>query len=222
MHRRVAAASLGAYAVVGVLTPLSQLLGLSWLTTINYVALMPLLVVFVRATVPRGNRTGTLLTAALVLSWLGDWADWLLLMKIGFFFGAQLAYLAAFWPSRRTGLLTRPVLLTGFGVVMGGLTAVMAAHAGSLAVPVTLYGVVISLMTVLATGVNRIVGLGAFLFLVSDVVLAVHLFIGAGVIAQVLNSVTYLPGQLLLAVGLVLSARAESGRPLQRPVCSRR
>lgn len=223
-HRRIAVTSLVVYVVLATITPVSQVLGLNWLTTIAYVALMPLLLVFARATLPRGTQIGTLLLVALVLSWFGDWADRVLLFKIAFFFLAQVAYLGAFWPYRRASLLVRPVRLAGFAVVLGVLTLVIAAHAGSLAVPVTIYGAAITLMAVLATGVNRIVSVGAFLFLASDIVLAVHLFIGPEVIplGLALNSALYLPGQLLLTLGVVLHARTTRGVPLRGLVSSRR
>jgi uncharacterized membrane protein YhhN len=203
-RRRLAAGCLAAYVLIGVASIVSQLLGREPDISVTDLTLMPILAVFVLLAAPRGRST-TLLVVGLGFSWLGDCTGDLLLLKIAFFLGAQVAYGAVFWPYRRRSLRVAPVVVIGYGVAIVALTLFMASRAGSLALPVTIYGTAVALMAVLATHVNRMVGLGGFLFLLSDVVLGCFFFLGPDLIpaSLAINSILYYPAQLLIALGVV-------------------
>ena len=207
--------ALSAYAVLGTATIVAHLVGAPGVVAVSSVVMMPLLWLYLRGAMPSGSRIRRRVLVALVMSWFGDWAGWWLPLKISFFLLAQLAYLRAFWPYRRRSLLVRPVPLAAYGAGLGPLITLVAAHAGPLAAPVAIYGVGVGLMAVLATGVNRAVGTGALLFLLSDIELAVYLFVDPDVIpaSAALNSLLYLPAQLLIVVGVVRCATAETQRP---------
>jgi hypothetical protein len=66
-------------------------------------------------------------------------------------------------------------------------------------------------MAVLATGVSRLTGIGGALFLVSDIVLAVELFVAPGAIPHALfvNMALYLPAQLMITIGVLQQVSAE-------------
>ena len=211
------------YAILAFLQTVGHWFGIAGLGFIDFV-LMPVLTVFLLLRVRRGTRLVAWTTVALVFCWLGDWADWLLLAKIAFFLVAQTAYGLAFWPYRRRSVLDRPGPLLAYGVVLLGLVVGLSSQAGTLAAPVAAYGAVLSVMCLLATGVNRLVGLGALMFLVSDIVLACYLFIDPGLIPHslALNSISYLSAQLLVVWGVVRQVDRVTAEPTVRLAISRR
>lgn len=215
--------SLLAYVIMAVLLTVGHRFGLPGLGVLDFL-LMPVLTVFFLLRVRRRTRLVTLTTVALFCCWLGDWADWLLLAKIAFFLGAQTAYGVAFWPYRRRSALVRRRPLVAYGVVLLGLIVGLSSQAGVLAAPVAVYGAMLGVMCILATGVNRLVGVGALVFLVSDIVLACYLFIGPDVIPHslALNSITYLPAQLLIVWGVVRQVDRAPVEPTVRLAASRR
>jgi uncharacterized membrane protein YhhN len=217
IRRRVAIACVVAYSSAGLVHIVAQLVGHDLGISFADVTMMPLLAVGMLLTAPR-ERLTALVVIGLGFSWLGDITGGFLLAKIVLFFGAQLAYGAAFWPHRRRSVLSRPFLLIGYGVVIVALTVLMASRAGSLAVPVAVYGAAVAIMAVLATGVSRTVGLGGFLFLLSDIVLASYFFLGPDLIpgSLAINSMLYYPAQLLIAWGMVCSLRSATGNPTPR------
>lgn len=223
-HQRLARAGVAAYALLATTQTLGQLAGFSgWLDVIPFL-LMPLLGVFLVSAVPGRSRLVTGMAVALVFCWFGDWADWWLLAKIAFFLGAQVAYTVTFWPYRRSSIAARPPLLLAYAAVLLALVVGLSSQAGALAGPVAVYGAMLGVMCVLATGVDRLVGLGALLFLLSDIILACYLFIGPEVIPHslALNSMTYLPAQLLITLGVVHRATRSPVRPVLVAALSRR
>ncbi|MHA7133176.1 lysoplasmalogenase [Oerskovia turbata] len=151
---------------------------------------------------------------ALGFSWLGDSApdlssgDASFLTMVGFFLVAQVAYLIVFWPYRGRSLLRRPLALVPYGLALGALIAVCAPYAGSLLVPVVVYGVCLVSMGVLSTGVDRVAGIGGAIFLVSDALIALGAFVPGFTVPGPLSSgfwvmLTYLAGQALLVVGIL-------------------
>ena len=82
-----------------------------------------------------------------------------------------------------------------------------------LAGPVAVYGASLAVMAVLATGVSRLTGIGGALFLVSDIVLAVELFVAPGAIPYALfaNMALYLPAQLMITLGVQERVAVEVG-----------
>lgn len=222
-HPRAAAIAVLAYVVLALLQTLGLRLSIPGLGVLDFV-LMPTLTVFFLLRVRRHTRLVTWTTVALVFCWLGDWADWLLLAKIGFFLGAQIAYGVAFWPYRRRSVLTKRGPLLAYGAVLLGLVVGLSSQAGALAAPVAVYGAMLSVMCLLATGVNRLVGVGACAFLVSDIVLACYMFISPDLIPHslALNSITYLPAQLLIVYGVVRQVDRVTAEPSARLAVGRR
>jgi uncharacterized membrane protein YhhN len=206
-----------AYAVLGLVQIIADFGGPGGVLGVDIVVMMPLLAAFLLVSVPR-SRMRSLVLVGLGFSWLGDAVGFLLLLKIGLFLAAQIAYAAAFWPHRQRSLLVRPAPLLLYALLMGTTIALLATHADSLGVPVVVYGVSVALMAALATGVSGLVGVGGFLFLMSDIVLGCYFFLGADVVPHSLavNSLLYFPGQLLIVWGTVRHLIAEAQHPEAR------
>jgi uncharacterized membrane protein YhhN len=181
---------------------------------------MPLLIWLCWSAATRPTRLVILVVTALVFSWFGDFAGVTILLKISFFLLAQIAYSVAFRPYWRSSLIVRPALLITYGVALAALIGVVAFRAGPLALPVAVYGTSLALMAILATGVDRLTGLGGALFLLSDIVLAVEFFVAPGAIphAAFVNMALYLPGQLLITLGVLQKVRAEIRSGVGDPV----
>lgn len=171
---------------------------------------MPLLAGWLWCAAPERTRLVRLVVAALALSWLGDTlpaaftGDAAFLAMVGGFLLAQVTYIVAFWPYRHASLLRTPAV-TGYVVAFGVLFGLCAPGAGGMLVPVAIYGLCLTAMAVLATGVGTLAGLGGAVFFVSDGLIALGAFAdwydppapGFWVM------LTYLAGQALLAVGAV-------------------
>lgn len=142
---------------------------------------------------------------AVLLCWLGDGLGAttdITIVLLGAFLLGHIAYLAALWPTRRRSLAWSPAAI-GYAIVAlvaGGLTA---ANAGMLAVPVLLYALVLAGMAAFAA-IDTAGLLGGLLFLVSDLVLGLGLFVLD--IPDPLRTfavlIPYLGAQALLAVSL--------------------
>ncbi|MDX6225843.1 MAG: hypothetical protein QOE64_2219, partial [Frankiales bacterium] len=94
-----------------------------------------------------------------------------------------------------------------------------------LAPAVFAYGIVLGAMALLATGVHRLSGIGAAIFLTSDTVIIVNTFVLPGRIplSGIVIMATYLTGQLLIILGVLRASQLSStlsaettGRPAQR------
>jgi len=143
--------------------------------------------------------------AAAVLCGLGDGLGAttdLTIVLLGMFLLGHVAYLVALWPTRRRSLAWGPA---GIAYAIVGLIAgaIIAIGAGPLALPVVLYALVIA--AVAAFAAIDVPGLfGGLLFMVSDLVLGLGLFVLE--IPDPLRSIvvlsTYVGAQALLAVSL--------------------
>lgn len=206
---------LAAYLVIAVADVVSEALALRLPAAVLPVISMPLLGSFVALTM-NGSRLRRLLLIALIFAWFGDALGFSVLLKIIFFVGTQIAYCVAFWPLRRRSLLARRGPLVIFTVIMTTLVILMATRADSLELPVIIYGVLLSLMVALASGVSRLTTAGAALFLISDITLGYLFFINAGespwLGALVMG--TYLPAQLLIVLGVARHAANEDATPM--------
>lgn len=130
---------------------------------------------------------------------------------LGAFLVGHLAYLVCF----ATLGLDRPawgvagafVALVALAVARGVLPATHASDGPALSVPVGVYMLVISAMTVLAwmTG-HWLVALGATVFVASDTILAVDRFVRPRSWARVAIMVTYHLGQALIVLGVLGAA----------------
>lgn len=235
-RRPVAALAAGAFLLLSAVHLIAHLARAEQVANVTQWFVMPLLALVVwtatgatRGTAaapaagPRGrSRLVRWTLVALGFSWLGDSApdlssgDASFLTMVGFFLLAQVAYVAAFWPSRGSSVLRRPVLLVPYALALVALVVLCAPHAGALLVPVMVYGLCLTLMAVLSTGVNRVAGIGGAIFLVSDALIALGAFVPGFEVPGPLSSgfwvmITYLAGQALLAVGILRRDAAEAG-----------
>ena len=152
---------------------------------------------------------GTVVLAALLLSWVGDAlllsnAQRVFLGGLAAFLLAHVAYTAAFWVDGAPGLVF-PLALLGFGAV-GVLTVRwLWPHlpAGDRP-PVVAYVAVIAVMCAAATDFSRSVGsvvpaLGAACFMASDLSVARDRFVVRSVANRLWGLPLYYVAQLLLA-----------------------
>lgn len=184
------------------------LAGCLWLATRRHAAHGP----------GRRSRLVRLTLVALGFSWLGDTApdladgDTAFLVMVGFFLCAQVVYTIAFWPYRAGSVLRRPLALVPYGLALLALVVACAPGAGSLLVPVVVYGVCLVTMAVVATGVDRLAAVGGAVFLLSDALIALNAFApwydlpGHGFWVML----TYVVGQVLLVLGVLRRDRGAS------------
>jgi hypothetical protein len=206
--RRRRAAVLAVYVVVSVADVAAEFADQRLLMTVLPLLLMPLLVAYLGLSVPR-SRTAAMMTIGLAFAWLGDSFAASPLVKIAFFAITQIAYSAIFAPRWRRSWVARRALLAGYGLPMLVVILAVGIHAGPLAAPVIAYGLLVTVMVALASGVNRLCGAGAVLFLLSDITLGCQLFVvpaGTPLLGGIVMA-TYLTGQLLITLGVIRRIR---------------
>ena len=165
---------------------------------------------------PRG-RIAVWASAGIVLSLAGDVlfaqpGDVGFILGLSAFLLAHVAYTILFLgPLKTRGM---PRLAALYGLWWFGLLALLLPHLGALAVPVVVYGGVLGLSAASALGTNRMVAVGAALFLVSDSVLACKLFLPGFSFWQqdFVIMVLYCAGQGLIALGAVRFQRHRAMR----------
>jgi alkenylglycerophosphocholine hydrolase len=159
----------------------------------------------------------------MLLSLTGDvlllWIDRFFLFGLVAFLLAHVAYLVGFnsptSPVSLWGLLLAVIIgLGGARVIRRILASIVEKGQPRMRGPVALYGAVISLMLLSAmlkltdpgwgAGASALVGLGAFLFFLSDIVLAWNKFVTPIQNGRMLNIGLYHIGQILLAAGVVM------------------
>ncbi len=132
--------------------------------------------------------------------------DWFV-FGLGAFFVGHLAYIVGLQLAGRSGLwfvLGMAVVALALAVVGIRIVRAVTASAPDLAVPVTAYMGVISVMLASAFGTrNGFAVVGALLFFASDAVIAWNKFVAPVPRAQVAIMVTYHLGQLGLVLSLV-------------------
>jgi uncharacterized membrane protein YhhN len=152
-------------------------------------------------------------TLAIVFSWFGDVllaspGDSGFLIGLGSFFLAHVAYLVLILRhlalKRRRWLVASPAAAVAV-VWWGGFVLLLAPYAGSLLIPIALYGLVLAAMATAAWLANRLVAIGAMFFLASDSILGLSMFVPNFDFWQidVVIMLTYLLGQTLIAGGAV-------------------
>ena len=209
-----------AVAVVLLLVHLTaEATGAQDLSTVSQWTLMPALAAVVLAATRRPrSRLVTWVVVALGFSWLGDLMpslvadDLSFLVMVGFFLLAQVAYVVAFAPSVRTSVVhRRRLLVLPYLAALGTLVALCAPHAGSLLVPVCIYGGTLTAMAVLATGLGRVAAAGGAIFLLSDALIALEAFVPSWDLAGqgFWVMLTYTVGQGLLAAAVLSRDAAE-------------
>lgn len=207
------------FAVLAFAHLAAQLSGVAKVATVTQWLVMPALAVAVWYTTaaPR-NRLPRLLLLALGFSWLGDSVpslfdgDARFLTMVGLFLCAQITYIVAFWPAWRRSVLRKPAV-AAYVLAFAALLASCAPGAGGLLVPVVCYGLCLTLMAVLATGVHPLTAAGGAVFLVSDGLIALEAFAGwyDPPVPGFWVMVTYLVGQALIAAGVVRSHLTAAG-----------
>ena len=205
----MAAATFVAASVVHLATQLADSSGL--LADVSKALLTPSLALALMSAVPAPRSrfvAGTLV--ALGFSFLGDvvpsflTGDPSFLVIVGFFLLAQVTYIGTFWPLRRESVAERcPPALLAYAAVFVALVAACRAGAGSLFVPVLVYGAALTTMAVLATGVSRLAGVGGAVFMLSDSLIALGQFTDLDLPLQGFwVMLTYLVGQAFIAAGV--------------------
>lgn len=192
--------------------------GSSTIADATQVLLMPVLVgVLWTSTVPPRGRLVRLALLALVFSWLGDSVprlasgDTSFLLMVGFFLIAQLVYAAALWPYRSASMLRRPLALVPYALAAIVVITLCALGAGAPLAAVVVYALAITGMAVLATGLGRLAGIGAAVFVASDALIALQAF---GVLALPGHDVwvmsTYVAAQSMLVLAIRRRAPEDS------------
>lgn len=141
------------------------------------------------------------------------------LVLLGCFLLGHLCYLAALWPTRRRSLAWTPAAL-GYAIVALIAAGITAASAGPLAVPVIAYALVLTAMAAFAA-LDAVGLLGGLLFMVSDLVLGMALFVLEipDPLRSIVVLVAYAGAQALLAISL--QRRLRLGDPSAAPASGR-
>ncbi len=204
------------YVLVVIVHLVSIVIGASSLVAATKPLLMPALLVGVLLAMPARRSPAMLwLSLALACSWLGD----VLLGDpgaLGFLLGmvafglAHIAYIALYLGPARTRRVPPRALV--FVIWYAALVGLLAPHLGSLLVPVLIYGLVLGAAAAVSLGSTTLVAIGAGVFLVSDTLLGLDRFLpGLGDLAlDAAIMLTYCAGQGLIALGVVVLARARA------------
>lgn len=181
------------------------------LANLTQIFLMPALaVVLLVATYRPRSKLLRWVLLALGCSWLGDMfprfmsGDRAFLMMVGCFLLAQLCYLQALSPYWRRSVLGRPRWTIPYALGFGWLVFTCAPHAGSLLIPVVIYGLALTLMALLATGLGALAGTGGAIFFISDALIALRSFAGIEVPAHSFwIMLSYVVGQGLIVAAVL-------------------
>ena len=146
-----------------------------------------------------------LFMAGLVLSFFGDLFllfKWGFLPGLGSFLLAHVFYIISFRKKTQNSIWKFwPILL---GLFATTLLIFLFPYLKEMQIPVTLYAVVISVMmyTALKTQSRNLI-IGALLFLISDTLLSIYLFLQPVMILNLLVMMTYLSAQYFLVRGML-------------------
>lgn len=148
--------------------------------------------------------------AALALSWIGDGAGLFFpglptLPTMILFFGlAHICYMLLFWRAPGIRGARRPPVWVLVYVAWWGVTvAVVGPPAGSLLIPLAVYGLVLGGTAALSTRFGPLVSWGGALFLCSDTLIALREFLAAPGWVGDLIMPSYALGQGLIVYGTV-------------------
>ena len=158
---------------------------------------------------------GAALAVALLLHGAGDLLlELAFLAGVGAFFAGHLVYIALFWRHRRAvdDLGGGAKLAIGMLALTGALFLALfgARLGGALAIAVPLYVAALLTMAASALAAGRgqpLVGAGALLFVASDGLLAVELFLGGAGGGRLLVWPLYVAAQLAMALGWIRAGK---------------
>lgn len=190
--------------------------------TMRYITkplLMPLLCVYFLASVKNTAGFNRSIIAALFFSWVGDIllmfdsrSSLFFILGLSSFLIAHIFYIFFFHAVRiAEAIKPKGFLLIPVVVYYAVLVSILSPGLGDMKLPVRVYGVVICFMLMLALHMffikNKKAGLlmvsGAFLFVISDSILAVNKFYISFSEAGVLVMLTYGIAQLLIVEGAI-------------------
>lgn len=162
--------------------------------------LIPLLVIYYCISVQKVNW---LFVVGLILSFFGDL---FLLFKGGFIAGlssfllAHVLYIFTFKSYfQRKNLYTIPLI----GLFVISLFSFLYAHLGMMKIPVLAYAITIGMMLYVAIGTKqKLLVIGALLFVLSDSILAINLFYKNSTIGSISVMFTYVIAQFALVRGV--------------------
>lgn len=147
------------------------------------------------------------------------WLDRMFLYGLGAFLLAQIFYVVGFNSPPSTfslwGIIMAAIVGLGTARVLRRILSALAEKGNTrMRKPIAAYGIVIALMLVSAmlkltdltwnAGASLLVGLGAFLFFLSDIVLAWLKFVAPIQNGRVINIGLYHIGQICIAAGVAL------------------
>lgn len=168
---------------------------------------------------PRGVLL--LLVAAIFFSWLGDgaavffpmFADELPMMLLCFGL-AHIGYVLLMWRARGVAVRGFPAWSAVYLLAYVALMSLLLSHAGSLAIPVTIYGALLVATAAMTARCGPIVAWGGAWFLVSDAILAFRIFRPELMPDWTSGMVmlTYTVGQGLIVYGIVAALRRRVSR----------
>lgn len=158
----------------------------------------------------------------MVFSLVGDvlllWLDRMFLHGLVAFLLAQIFYVIGFnsppSPFSMWGIIMAVIVGLGAARVLRRLLSALTGEKARMRTPVAIYSVVITLMLLSAmlkltdaawgAGASGLVGLGAFLFYLSDIVLAWLKFVAPIQNGRIINIGLYHLGQICIAAGVAL------------------
>lgn len=188
-------------------------------STISKPFLMPALLFAVLWSL-RLRPTSLLVFAALgvTFSFLGDLllqspGDIGFLLGLGGFLLAHLAYLILFTRSMKQRRI--PWFAAGYAVWWVVLVVFLVPFVGALLVPVALYGLVLGASSTAALGAGRLAAVGALVFLVSDTLLALKLFVPGYTFYPIdfIIMSLYIVGQGLIAFAVTTRGYSSRSQP---------
>ncbi len=207
-----------AYIVFSIANLVAQVIPSGDMNRFTKPVLMPLLLFYIlEYSSGRVTLKTLLLGLAILLSWLGDVAllyqsDQLFFMiGLGLFLLAHITYIVVLKKSAFQNIRFDVLKVLPFALYALVLFAILIPKAGDLAIPIFIYGIVISIMAGTARlreGITsqesyRWVLYGSLLFVASDSILAINKFYMEIPVAGLWIMSTYTAAQLLLVLGIL-------------------
>lgn len=168
--------------------------------------LLPLLIlIFITRLKSEKTQVDKLFLAGLVLSFFGDLFllfQWGFLPGLGSFLLAHVFYIISFRKKTQNSIWRFwPIIL---GLFATTLLVFLFPYLKEMKIPVIIYAVVIATMMYNALKThNRNLIIGALLFLISDTLLSINLFLQPFMILNLLVMITYIAAQWFLVKGMI-------------------